>query len=367
MEAIGLHSGSRHAGAASPSPTLRAVAVLLPRVLALGWFLLIAYGSLVPFKLTARYQVNNGLEAADAVIRFVTAPRWWDDATLNRLNVLGNSDPYSDLWLNLLLYAPLGVLLAVEARARGRGFWRAAASSVLTVAVASWALECMQGLMEPERVAAINDVLTNTAGAAAGALAGPGLLTLARRAIFWLYCRTVTPVHAWRRKVRRYRGRPTMLVMVAMINLALIAGWFYISVGAGKMAGRRPINWLPFYQQFDRPYGDALEQISRSLIVYLLIGMLWTLNFVSWRQKRGLRVVVLLLAMLACTQEVLRMSVGRRADVTEPILAVMAVGFMAFIAYLVVLAIRKSCRRKASLPVSVDRRRMTHRYGLHAH
>ena len=78
-----------------------------------------------------------------------------------------------DLTLNVLAYAPLGLLLALALHPRLRGL-PALATAVAAAAVLSVLVECLQNYL-PARIASNLDVLTNVAGAALGALAGMGL------------------------------------------------------------------------------------------------------------------------------------------------------------------------------------------------
>lgn len=74
-----------------------------------------------------------------------------------------------DLWSNLFGYLPLGALICLAARRSG---WRssvALALAMLAPALLSYAMEVLQQFL-PKRVPAMEDLLTNSAGAAAGAL-----------------------------------------------------------------------------------------------------------------------------------------------------------------------------------------------------
>jgi VanZ family protein len=75
-----------------------------------------------------------------------------------------------DLTLNVLAYAPLGLLLALALHPRLRGAAAFAASAALAAGL-SVLLECLQNYL-PARIPSNLDILTNAAGAAAGALAG---------------------------------------------------------------------------------------------------------------------------------------------------------------------------------------------------
>lgn len=121
--------------------------------LALAYLLLVAYASLSPF---AGWRLPEG-----QWLRFVAAPwpRYWTVA---------------DLVINALAYAPLGFLIALSAPRR----WpRAAAGALATLLglATSFAMEVLQQAV-PGRIASNLDLLSNGAGALAGAIAGAAAL-----------------------------------------------------------------------------------------------------------------------------------------------------------------------------------------------
>ncbi len=75
---------------------------------------------------------------------------------------------------NVVMFVPFGVLLAVVLAPR---WWPAVALPALLSAT----VELVQHAALPQRVAGVQDVLANTAGAALGASAAVGVLTLLRR------------------------------------------------------------------------------------------------------------------------------------------------------------------------------------------
>jgi VanZ family protein len=110
------------------------------------WLLLLAYASLYPF-------VPLRLPSADAVAAFFTRPRF----------VTG-----FDVALNVLAYAPLGILACLYFR-QANSTARALAKAGLLGFAFSFAMETLQ-LFVPNRIASIFDVLANTAGTLWGAL-----------------------------------------------------------------------------------------------------------------------------------------------------------------------------------------------------
>lgn len=75
---------------------------------------------------------------------------------------------------NVVMFVPFGVLLVVVLAPR---WWLA----VVVPALVSATVELVQHVALPQRVAGVQDVLANTAGAALGAVAAVGVLALVRR------------------------------------------------------------------------------------------------------------------------------------------------------------------------------------------
>ncbi|HUP93824.1 MAG TPA: VanZ family protein [Burkholderiales bacterium] len=128
----------------------RAPRGLLARVLAIAYFVVIAYASLQPFR---------GWWVPPEEIRlFLTAP-WPRYITLE------------DVVVNIAAYVPLGFLLA-RACMRSYGIRRAVFVAAALASLTSVAMETVQMFM-PARIASNVDVLTNSLGGLLGALAAP--------------------------------------------------------------------------------------------------------------------------------------------------------------------------------------------------
>jgi VanZ family protein len=128
----------------------RAPRGVLARILALAYFLVIAYASLQPFR---------GWWLPPEEIRlFLTAP-WPRYITLE------------DVLVNIVAYVPLGFLLA-RAHMRRLGSGRAVFIAAALAGLSSVAMETVQMFM-PSRIASNVDVLTNALGGLIGALAAP--------------------------------------------------------------------------------------------------------------------------------------------------------------------------------------------------
>ena len=99
------------------------------------------------------------------------------------------------------------------------------------------------------------------------------------------------------------------------------------------------------------------------MVLYCLFAMILSLQFMRASHKKGMIWVVVAVAALAVTREVIGLkTASQSADVTEPIIALMGVGFVFVTLFLLFHAVRCSCRRKNQVPVAVDRRRIPFEY-----
>ncbi len=126
--------------------TRRAASSGVSPILAGAYALLIVYGSLYPF--------SDWLPAED-MLAFVTAP--WPRYITR-----------SDVITNVLVYLPLGLLLAHALRYRLRPAWSVLVATLLCLSL-SFAMESLQALL-PERVSSRLDLLMNGLGGLGGAL-----------------------------------------------------------------------------------------------------------------------------------------------------------------------------------------------------
>ena len=127
--------------------------------LAAVWTLLIVYASLFPF---SDWRWPPGAAVPDLLVLPFSL---WTDAF--------------DIAANLLGYLPLGLLVALAARSRGRGRIDALLRAMLVGTALSYAMESLQHCL-PQRVPSSLDWLLNSTGAALG-----GLLALAADTMGW--------------------------------------------------------------------------------------------------------------------------------------------------------------------------------------
>lgn len=292
------------------------------------WALLVTYGSLMPFAFDLS-RLNVGLLALST-----------------------ERSPIEDLALNLALYVPLGVLL----RLAWRRWWLAG----LGVVALSYGLECLQGL-SPQRVGAWQDVVSNALPGVVAAIVTPWTLAALRCAAFVVYQQGALVD----RVLRWMRGKPSLMLIVVAANLMLFGLWWSTHVSPVRPSNSLATNWMPFGDHFARSYDTAALFLGRSMLVYCVLGMLLSIAMMRRNQRRPLLWVALVTAVLVGAVEWARRTTGRdHADVTEPIIAVIAVAMVFTTAWLFMHAVRCSCRRKQAMPVEHDRRRKRHDYAF---
>lgn len=327
---------------------------------AFAWLALILYGSLVPFHFKHGL-IDPDLGVAQSITDFLSAPRWEEPSTQDAVSSLGLSARFSDVALNLTLFLPLGMFLRLTAWRREWPWFLQIAAAVLGVAAASWLTECTQNLTA-DRVASLRDFFLNTAGGFAGAILAVFLRRYGVTLVFDIYCLTSLWLYRAKLWLQEVRYNPIAMFLVVAANIGLIAFAYVQSSGSHAKPGQE-VNLMPFSVHVARSWDVAFLQLGRSMIVYLLIGMLLSLQFLSLKQRKSIGLVVLFAALLAGGREVmLATSAHARADVTEPILATMAVVATVATLALLVRAVKSSCRRKESVPVANDRRRIPHEY-----
>lgn len=298
-----------------------------PSVAAALWAALVGYGSLMPFHAE------------------------FSRAGLSMLALSAALSPPEDVMLNLALYVPLGMLL--------RLVWRGWLPAALGVAGMSYSIECIQSLM-PYRVASWQDVAANAIPGIMAAALTPWMIRALRAAAFACYR------HGWRveRVLRAVRGRPWLTLGIAAATALPIVVWTATALSPVRPTSSSAANWMPFADHFARSYDTAIYFLGRSLLLYSALAMVLCVAMMRRYQRRPLLWVALTVALFACQQEYRRHQVmpQTRADVTEPILAVMAVALVFTTAWLFIHMVRHVCRRRQPVAVANDRRRKRHDY-----
>lgn len=353
----------RPVGASAIEPALwRRPGWLRAPLLALAWSALLIYGSLLPwgFDLTGAAAGAGGI--GSATIAWITSPGWVP--AIAESSSLGMPNRVSDLVVNLLLYGPLGVLLRLTmSRLTGRQVVQVV-SAVAAVGLLSWMIESTQSLI-PGRYASLQDVLANTLGGCVGVMLGHRVNSAWRAGAFTLYRLTAKPMGVLDHRLLTPRNRPVVMFTALAVNAGLIAWWYALTATSadGAHGGQTGVHLVPFERYFDRSYDVAAVLLGRSMIVYCLAGAVWMLTLMRGRTRRALGWVVLTAALTATAVEALKlMGPGAGADVTEPLIALIAGGLVLTAAFMLVHACRCSCRRLEQLPVEVDRRGRRHDY-----
>ncbi|MCC6681824.1 MAG: VanZ family protein [Phycisphaeraceae bacterium] len=303
-------------------------------VLAGAWALLVAYGSLIPFD----FHLHEWRFENLALGGQMSAP------------------PLDDVLLNLALYVPLGVLLRLSWKR-----WTCAAAGVIAL---SFALESVQSL-SPQRVSSWQDFAANAGPGVVAAALTPWLIAGFRVTVFATYRRIAQPIAAVWSWLHRQRRRPTMMLAMVAVNVLLIGAWSSTLAAPVRPSAQTAINWLPFGEHFARSYDKAIGLAGESLLAYCVLGMLGGAVLMRRSQRWPLLWLTLGVTVVVGGLEMLRRMTGRdQADITEPLLAVVAVGMVFATAWLFVHAVRCSCRRKVAVPVAHDRRRRPHDYSF---
>ena len=333
-------------------------------VFAVAWAALVVYGSLIPFHFDGPSFVRQAGGLRPALVAWITSPHWHVGSS--RLSSLGVEAWVSDLALNLALYVPLGLLVRLALHKPGRRAHVEVGLASMIVIGLSWMLECTQSL-SPTRYASINDFLANVIPGLLAVIVAPHVTHLLRQIVFRLYTALANPLYHAKDWLVSARQKPTMMFIVVTANLILIVS-IYVLMGQPitRVAGDH-INLLPFDQHFRRSYDVAAWLVARTLIVYCLLGAMASLMLVKLKARRSLAGVVLVMALLAMGVEAVRYQTNNtRPDITEPILAIAATGLLFITLYLLVHAVRCSCRRHTQDDFAGhDRRKRTHLYPSH--
>jgi VanZ family protein len=240
---------------------------------ALAYTLVIVYASLQPF---------TGWRAPpDEVLHFLTAP--WP-----RYLTAG------DITLNVIAYLPLGAMLFFALRPP----LAAAVACLLAILIAaalSLALESIQMFL-PTRIASNVDLISNSAGAAIGAL-GALLLTL------WN-----NPLAALRRRVVRADN-------LGDVGLLVVALWILVQFDPARLALssgdlRDTLGITPMFTHTSHAY--LLAEAAVAALAVLAMGLLVSLLMQS--RRYALRAMALTLLLTLTAKSIAAILLGRAAS-----------------------------------------------------
>ncbi|MDY0212478.1 MAG: VanZ family protein [Desulfuromonadaceae bacterium] len=226
--------------------------------LTLGYFLLLVYASLMPYDFSSRINAS------------------W---VLNRALHAWPVNPYarvsgSDVLSNLLLYIPLGALMATSLRKKGAGKWSAFSMTFALCFCTSLGVETLQ-IFSLSRTSSITDLLMNTISGITGAGFG-----------------VVCGMPLWRRinLELRSRCRYSPLDLLTLIFAGLLA--------ADAMAPFMPTLLLSQIgrsvkaSEFNVIAGFSHHPWHWWLVTHILVYMVFTLLSAQWRRRDKTRMGV---------------------------------------------------------------------------
>jgi VanZ family protein len=264
-------------------------------VLLVIWGLFIVYATLLPFTFSASGELIN------ARLRGL-----WQRP------LRGGS--WSDVYGNILLFLPWGLLLAIWQTGRGYGYVAVLVSCLVSGALLTVSVEFMQ-LFSASRHASVIDVVTNTFGSCVGGLIG------------WPLTRWCWPFASARIR-QMLVASPLRVCGLAIAVGLLLAGLspFQFSVREAaiktSLNGSRPIPFGPPLKGPSRPEKPWLW--ASELLTWVLVGGVFALAVrESGRSGRSaLFRTVALAGALSVTIEMIQIMIpGRDVDATSVVLA----------------------------------------------
>ncbi len=279
---------------------------------ALAYTLVILYASLQPF---AGWRMPPA-----EVLGFLTAP-WPRYVTA------------TDIALNVVAYLPLGIMLYFALRPPLAAAVACVLATLLAAAL-SLALESVQMFL-PSRIASNVDLISNSAGAAAGAL-GALLLT------HWH-----NPLAAWRRRFVRAD-------QIGDCGLLVVALWITIqfhpsplAMGSGNL--RDALGIAPLFMHTSQSYW--LAETAVVALAVIALGLLLSLLLQS--QRYALRAMLLTLLLTLVAKSVAAVMLGRSANLLQWLTPGVAAGLAAGGAVVAVLVWLAPAARAATAMLCV--------------
>ena len=262
------------------------------------WGLFIAYGTLLPFDFSAGRSLIE-----------------WRLQRLSERPLRGLGASWADVWSNVFLFVPWGLLLALWRGARSRsGFFATLVLALLSAACLSGSVEFLQ-LFAPMRTTSVVDLVTNVFGAGVGALIGWPL------AVFiW----PVVSVRIRQSLEARPMGACALAIMISFL-FAGLAPAYVKTERSGVAAAIESARWIPFAPAPGAPARRAKVCLwGAEFLAYTLLG--GSLVLAARESGRsGFRAVGLTVAAAGClslvTESIQIFVPGRDVDFTSVVLA----------------------------------------------
>lgn len=314
-------------------------------VLAVLWVAALAYGSLLPFKF------DHGMLAEFDFALFFAAPfQQW------RAFPMTSREWTVDIATNLALYGALGLFVRMGLWKRG---WPVVAQFIGVIVVlfsVSYAVECVQGLM-PMRIASIVDVAANTMGGFAVALFAGVAKRFAKWMVFGLHVRLLKDGR-WAMAWLKDRRRSVWFALACIvIDAMIVAGWWLVQ--ANSAAGNETVAaeggaW-PFARAFMAEYHIAFAGMAWTLVGYMAVVALLCVQLLGMPLRhRAVWLAMFVLGVSIAVQ--FAFGVPAAFDMTQPILALLAVAMLLLAAHLWMHTVKLCDRRKSRMVVSIERR-----------
>jgi glycopeptide antibiotics resistance protein len=229
----------------------------LALVLLVLWGLFIVYATMLPFDFSA---------TSEHIVK--TLGRLW------KRPLRGGS--WNDVYSNVALFIPWGLLLSVWQVRRGRGYITVMIMALLSGALLSGSVEFFQ-MFAPTRTTSVIDLITNTFGSCVGALFG------------WPWARWVWPWLSVRIRQLIF-GRPLAAASLVTLGFLMIAGLspFHISLSPSAMrAALRGVQFDPAGLLSPRTSDPRPWIWVAELLTWILAGGLFALAAKESNERGG--------------------------------------------------------------------------------
>lgn len=277
------------------------LALALRPMHALFWIVaaLVVFAKLAPFDFTvlpADFQAS----LADA--------RWspFDPALASSVQLVDDLIEVAGSFFGFVL---LGVFGGLAAREAGQSRLTGAVNTMATIILLAVGVEALQLVIRSHSCDAA-DVITYVWGGTLGAILGAAVLD--RRP----------------RQDRPGKAHPAgkLLLSLALVMQVAMA---VANIEPGKMAlsavAVSPIQWIPFYAQFQMSFASGCGQLIASFLWYATLATMVSIVLARHRGRPVLLIVACItVATVAVTEAVQVFSVQRTADVTELVMALFA-------------------------------------------
>jgi glycopeptide antibiotics resistance protein len=263
--------------------------------------LLVLWGLFIVYATTLPFEFSTSIEMPQARLH-----RLW----LRPLS--GGSWP--DVYSNILLFVPWGLLLAVWQAGRGTNYVATVALALLSGAIFSGIVEFLQ-LFSITRFTSFVDLVTNTFGATVGSV------------IAWPLARWVAPVAIVRFR-RIVAGRPMTLSAIATAAGFALAGVapFHVDLTKdGMEAALGTFRPVPFGPPLAGPSSPAKPWLwGAELLAWTLAGGAFAMAAREWQRERArvyLEAVGSAVGLCVAVESLQFLIPGRDVDVTSIVLA----------------------------------------------